>query len=231
MAAAADLQFALDDILQAFRPANPGVTVEAVYGSSGNFYTQIRNQAPFDVFLSADLDYARRLASDGLAAPDSLFTYATGRIVLWTPDSAPVDVTRLQIRALEAGSVRHVALANPQHAPYGRAAEAALHSLGIYEKVASKIVVGENIAQTLQLVQSGGADAGIVALSLALAPAVRGHGRYWEIPTDAYPKIEQGGVILNRAAKSKAAWEFRSFLMSESARDKLKNYGFGLSAK
>jgi molybdate transport system substrate-binding protein len=221
IAAAADLNFALDEVSREFRAAHPDVDLGIAYGSSGNFYAQIRNQAPLDIFLSADVEYPRKLVQEGIGARDSLFVYAVGRIVVWVPASSPLDPAT----ALRAASVRHVAIANPQHAPYGRAAEAALRSLGLYDGVAGKLVLGENIAQTLQFVQSGAADVGIVALSLALAPPVRGQGRYWEIPGTAYPKIEQGGVILK---ESKAAREFRSFLLGAGARRILKQYGFSL---
>ena len=224
IAAAADLQFALEGISGAFRAAHPDVDVQVAYGSSGNFYAQIRNQAPFDVFLSADVEYPRKLAQEGIGARDSLFVYAVGRIVVWVPASSPLDPAT----ALRAASVRHVAIANPQHAPYGRAAEAALRSMGVYDSVVGKLVLGENVAQTLEFVQSGAADVGIVALSLALAPPVRGQGRYWEVPAEAYPKIEQGGLILK---DSKAAREFRSFILAAGARRILKEYGFSLPEK
>jgi molybdate transport system substrate-binding protein len=197
------------------------VDLAIAYGSSGNFYAQIRNQAPFDVFLSADVEYPRKLIQEGIGARDSLFVYAVGRIVVWVPTSSPLDPAT----ALRAASVRHVAIANPRHAPYGRAAEAALRSLGVYDSVVGKLVLGENVAQTLEFVQSGAADVGVVALSLALAPPVRDQGRYWEVPLEAYPKIEQGGVILK---ESKAAREFRSFLMAAGGRRILKEYGFFL---
>jgi len=226
MAAAADLQFALPQVLAQFRAANTGVEVSAVYGSSGNFYSQIRNGAPFDLFLSADMDYPRRLAAEGLAVPDSLFKYAVGRIVVWVPAASSIDVDGLGIRALESDAVRHVAIANPQHAPYGRAAEAALRSLGVYDRVAPKLVLGENIAQTLEFVQSGAADGGIVALSLVLAPTVKNQGRYWEVPLDAYPRIEQGGVILSRARGSAGAARLGAFLKNAPARRILRDYGF-----
>jgi molybdate transport system substrate-binding protein len=227
VAAAADLQFALAEIAHAFHAAHPDVEVSPVYGSSGNFYAQVRGGAPFDLFLSADVDYPRKLAAEGLALPDSLFLYGVGRIALWIPAASPLDLAALGIRALEQPIVHHVAIANPQHAPYGRAAEAALRSLGVYAGVAPKLVLGENIAQTLQFVQSGAAEAGIVALSLALAPSVQGQGRYWEIPLDAYPRIEQGGIILTRAP-GPAASAFRAFLLGAEGRRILKQYGFYL---
>jgi molybdate transport system substrate-binding protein len=223
IAAAADLNFALGEISLKFRATHPGVDLQIAYGSSGNFYAQIRNQAPFDIFLSADVEYPRKLVEEGIGARDSLFVYAMGRIVVWVPAASPLDPAT----ALRAASVRHVAIANPRHAPYGRAAEAAMRSLGVYDGVERKLVLGENVAQTLQFVQSGAADVGIVALSLALAPPVRGQGRYWNVPIGAYPSIEQGGVILR---DSKAARGFRSFLLDEVGRRILKKYGFSLPA-
>ena len=226
VAAAADLQFAMADLARDFRAAHPEIDLETVFGSSGNFYSEIGNGAPFDLFLSADSEYPRRLIQDKLAVADSLFVYGTGRLVLWVPKDSPLDVARLGMKALEASTVKHIAIANPQHAPYGRAAEAALRSTGEYDRVASKLVLGENIAQTFQFVESGAADIGIVALSLAVAPNARDRGRYWEVPPKAYPKIEQAGVILTRAANAEGARAFRSFLLSDGALATLKRYGF-----
>jgi len=224
VAAAADLQFALADLAGHFHDA----IISPVYGSSGNFYAQIRNGAPFDVFLSADMDYPRRLAAEGFALPDSLFVYGAGRIVVWVPAQSPFDLARLGMDSLESASIRHIAIANPQHAPYGRAAEAALRHFGLYDRLVPKLVLGENIAQTFEFVETGAAEAGIVALSLALAPQVRNQGRYYEIPLDSYPRLEQGGVILARARSSAAAAAFRVFLLSPAGRGVLKQYGFYL---
>ena len=219
IAAAADLNFAMPEIARQFRATRPGVEWEIAYGSSGNFFAQISNGAPFDVFLSADVEYPRKLAAAGVGMGNSVFTYAVGRLVVWVPAASPLDPAT----ALGEPAVKHVAIANPQHAPYGRAAQAALRSLGLYASVEPKLVFGENIAQTLQFVESGAADAGIVALSLALAPAERARGRYWEIPLDAYPRMEQGGIILK---DSQAARDFRAFLLSAGGRRILKQYGF-----
>jgi len=219
IAAAADLNFALPEIAREFHAVDPAVELETAYGSSGNFLAQIENRAPFDVFLSADMEYPRRLVAAGAGPASSVFTYAVGRLVVWVPSGSPLDPAT----ALGDPRVKHVAIANPQHAPYGRAAQAALRTLGLYQSVEPKLVLGENIAQTLQFVESGAADAGIVAMSLALAPPVRARGRYWEIPLDAYPRIEQGGMILK---DSKAAREFREFLLSTDGRRILKQYGF-----
>jgi len=226
VAAAADLRFALDELAPRFRAAHPGVNLAITYGSSGSFFAQIQNGAPFDVFLSADVDYPRRVIAAGLAGKDSLFIYGVGRIVVWVPADSGLDPAAQGIHLLEASSVRHVAIANPQHAPYGRAAEAAMRSLGVYDSVAQKLVLGENIAQAFEFVQAGAAEVGIVALSLALAPAAREHGRYWEVPADAYPKIEQGGIILARAPA--AAAQFRAFLTSADGLRLLKQYGFSM---
>lgn len=226
VAAAADLQFALTDLGRDFRHAHPDVDLETVFGSSGNFYAEIGNQAPFDLFLSADSEYPRKLIEAKLAMADSFFVYGTGHLVLWVAKDSPIDLAHLQMRALEAPSVKHIAIANPQHAPYGRAAETALRSSGIYDRIAPKLVLGENIAQTFQFAQSGAAEIGIVALALALAPAAREQGRYWEIPSNAYPKMEQAGVILAHAANPEGALEFRSFMMSAAGRKALKSYGF-----
>ena len=231
VAAASDLKFALDEIVQEFGKVNKRMRVNVSYGSSGNYYSQLSNEAPFDVFLSADLEFPRKLAQQGLTLPDSEFTYAVGRIVVWVPRGSPIDVETLQMDALRHPSVTHIAIANPQHAPYGRAAEAAMRSTGIYHSVQTKLVLGENIAQTLQFIQSGNAEIGIVALSLAVAPTVRGQGRLWEIPLDRYPRMNQGGVILKWAKDPDAAQAFRTFLIEPTGRSTLKKFGFILPEK
>jgi molybdate transport system substrate-binding protein len=226
IAAAADLRFALDDLVKAFQKNHAGVQVEPTYGSSGNFYSQLLNQAPFDLYLSADVSYPHNLAKRGLIVPGSEFTYAIGRIVLWTGRTSGIDVERLKMDALRQPSVRHIAIANPQHAPYGAAAVAALRKLGIYDAVKDKLVMGENISQAFQLVQSGAAEVGIVALSLTLGPTVSGQGRYWEVPLDAYPRLEQGGAIPKWTRNLDAAQAFRAFLLAPEGRAILKQYGF-----
>jgi molybdate transport system substrate-binding protein len=228
IAAAADLKFALDEIIQEFLRENHEVSVKVTYGSSGNFYSQLSNYAPFDIYLSADLAYPKRLTEQGMALPGSEFTYAAGRLVVWVPTASDIDISTLKMEALLSPSVHHIAIANPRHAPYGRAAEAALRTSGVYDSVKGKLVYGENVAQSFQYVQSGAADIGIVALSLALAPDARSQGRYWEIPLDAYPRIEQGGVILKWARQPEAAQAFRSFFAGPKGRQVLRNYGYFL---
>jgi molybdate transport system substrate-binding protein len=226
IAAAADLRYALDDLVAAYRARHAAVNIQVSYGSSGVFYSELLNHAPFDLFLSADVQYPQKLAGQGLVLPGSDFTYATGRIVLWTGAASGIDVQRLGIGALRLPSVHHIAIANPAHAPYGRAAEAALRGLGVYDAVKDKLVLGENISQAFQLVQSGAADVGIVALSLALAPGAA-RGRYWSLPVDSYPPIRQGGVILQWTREPQAARAFRAFLLAPEGRAILKRYGFG----
>ena len=144
-------------------------------------YAQLLNQAPFDLFLSADLQYPNELAARGLTLPQTEFTYAIGRLVLWAPAGSSLEIERDGVQALTAASIAHVAIANPEHAPYGRAAVAAMESAGVYDRLRPKLVLGENVAQAMQFAQSGAADAAIVALSLALAPNAKG-GRASRFP-------------------------------------------------
>ena len=226
IAAAADLRYALEDVVKTFHLRHSEVRIEPTYGSSGMFYEQLVNHAPFDLYLSADVQYPRKLSERGLILPGSEFTYADGHIVLWTGNASGVDVARLGMEALRQPAVRHIAIANPAHAPYGRAAEAALRSLGLYDAVKGKLVMGENISQAFQLAQSGAAEVGIVALSLAIAPGAAGQGHYWEVPRDANPRIQQGGAILKWTKNPEAAQAFRAFLMAPEGRAILKRYGF-----
>jgi len=230
IAAAADLRFALDELVKDFEEKYPATKVNVTYGSSGNFFAQFQNGAPFDLFFSADIAYPRKLAEKGLGA-DDVFLYAIGCIVVWAPKDSPVAVDKLGIKALLEPSIRKIAVANPEHAPYGRAAVAALKALDVYDQVASRLVYGENIAQTAQFVQSGAADVGILALSLAVAPQMRDAGRFWQVPLDSYPRMEQGGIILNSAKNLETARAFRDFVLGDHGREVLKHYGFYLPEK
>jgi molybdate transport system substrate-binding protein len=228
VAAASDLKFALDEVIRNYGQEHPDTTIKVTYGSSGNFYAQLSQGAPFDLYFSADVAYPRRLIEQGLADKESEFLYGVGQIVVWVPNDSLLDVEKLGIRALLDPATRKVAIANPQHAPYGRAAEAALKSLEVYDQVKERLVLGENIAQTAQFVESGAADVGIIALSLAVAPELREKGRYWLIPLDSYPTLEQGGVIMNRAADCEATASFRDFVIGARGREILSRYGFFL---
>lgn len=230
VAAASDLQFALADIAAAFEAAHPRIHIDAAYGSSGTYHAQILQGAPFDVFLSADMDYPRDLIAKGRGANEGAFVYAIGRIVVWVPRRSPIDIERLGIDALKDSRIHHVAIANPRHAPYGRAAEAALRHFGLAALVTPKLVFGENVAQAAQFVDSGAAEVGIIARSLALAPPMRGKGRFRDIPADAHPRMEQGGLVLNTARDADAAKLFRGFLTSPAGTATLARYGFVLPA-
>ena len=231
VAAAADLQFALAEVQGAFAQARPDLRLAVTYGSSGNFCTQITNGAPFDVYLSADERYPQKLVAAGLADGASAFRYSRGRLVLWVPRTSPIALERLGMKALLDPAAKRVAIANPRHAPYGRAAEAALAHLGLLEAVKPRLVYGENIAQTAQFVQTGAADIGILALSLAKAPALAANGRAVEVPLDAYPALDQGGVILTRARDREAATAFCAFLRGTEGKAILARYGFLLEAR
>lgn len=229
VAAAADLNFALRDLAADFQ-ARTGHRVSVVYGSSGNFFAQIQNGAPFDVFLSADLSYPRQLEQLGLIAPGSLKVYAIGKLVLWGPKTAQSDLQALGMKALLAPGVQQIAIANPRHAPYGRAAVAALQHAGLYDRVKPELVYAENIAQAAHYVESGNADLGLIALSIALSPEMQSKGAYWAVPDGWYPPLEQGAVILKRTRHLAAARAFVDYLKSPAAAAILKRYGFSLPA-
>lgn len=227
VAAAADLKFALDEVAAVVDREHPGLELVVSYGSSGTFLQQIANGAPYDLYLSADLAYPRRLVADGLADEGDLFPYAVGRLVLWTSDPSRVDVdSGLAVLAQE--QVRKVSVANPEHAPYGGAAMAALDSAGVTDAVRPKLVLGENVAQAAEFVQNGGADVGIVAKSLVLSPPLRDVGRWVDVPLDAFPRLEQGGVVLSRASDVDAARAVRDTLLGRDGRAVLARYGFDL---
>lgn len=227
IAAASDLNAALGDLTARFSASHP-VDVSVSYGSSGTFYAQLLNQAPYDLFFSADMDYPRQLAARGATLPGGEFEYGVGRLVVWVPSGSSIDPKRDGLRALTSPAVQHVSMANPDHAPYGRAAVAALRAAGMYDAVRSKLVLGESVAQALQFVESGAADAGIVAMSLALGPAVRDKGKFGEIPAADYPRLDQEGTILRWAADVEAARAFRSFVVSGEGRAILRQYGFSM---
>ena len=226
IAAAADLRFALDETLKQFKGANPDIDIKTVYGSSGNFYTQISNAAPFDVFMSADMEYPRKLVQEGFAIEGTEFEYAVGRLVLWVLKSSPLDVEHLGMNAVTDPHVKKFSIANPQHAPYGRNAVAAMQKFGVYEKVADRLVFGENVSQALQFIEAGAADAGIVAMSLASAPPIQPKGKYFEIPLESYPRMDQGGVILKQVRDRAAANRLREFVLSSQGRSIFKQFGF-----
>jgi molybdate transport system substrate-binding protein len=228
IAAAADLRFAMEELSREFE-SKTGARVEVTAGSSGNFFAQIQSGAPFDLFFSADMDYPKKLEASGFAEPGTLYEYALGNIVIWTPADSKVDVAREKWNALLDAHVQKIAIANPSLAPYGRAAVSALQEAGIYERVKSKLAFGENISQAAQFVQSGNAQAGIIAHSLALSPGMK-DGKMWEIPREMHPHIEQGVVVLKGARNKAVAVEFLNFVKSAPGRAILEKYGFAAPA-
>jgi molybdate transport system substrate-binding protein len=225
VAAASDLSDAIKQIITKFEQST-GNHVKLTLGSSGSFYAQLTNGAPFEVFLSADVTYPRQLESVGLAEAGSTFVYAVGKIVVWVPNQSRIDVSTKQIKALLDPSIKKISIANPEHAPYGKAAVAAMQHEGVYDTVKTKFVFGENISQAAQFVQSGAADIGIVALSLALGDSMKSGGKYWEIPQAMYPRMDQGAVLMKGA--SPAARAFHEWLKRPDSREILKRFGFAL---
>lgn len=224
VAAAADLQTAMPEIAKAFE-AQTGTRVELVYGSSGNFFAQIQSGAPLDVFFSADGEYPRKLEESGYAEPQSAVIYGIGGIVLWMPANANCNPARDAWKCLLEPRVKKIAIANPEHAPYGRAAVAAMRKAGIYDQLKAKLVLGENISQAAQFVQSGNAQAGILAYSLTRSPALSG-GKQWEIPRETYPPIEQTAIALKSAKEKSAAKDFVTFVTQGPGRAVLAKCGF-----
>jgi molybdate transport system substrate-binding protein len=229
VAAAADLTYAFKDVAARFEKET-GNKVSLSIGSSGNFYSQIQNGAPYDLFFSADIQYPQKLDGAGLAEKGSLYRYAVGKIVLWVPNSSKLDVKQ-GLGVLQDPSVRKIAIANPAHAPYGSAAVAALKNEGLLDKVSGKFVLGENISQAAQFVQSGNADAGILALSLVVAPAMKEAGRYFEIPSSEYPTIEQAAIILESSKHKDTARQFVDFLKQPKTVKLMESYGFAVPQK
>ena len=227
IAAASDLNFAFKELVAEFEKRT-GHHVKLSLGSSGNFFSQIQNGAPYDLYFSADIGYPKKLEEAGLALRDSLYKYAVGRIVLWTSAGSPLGLEKLKMDVLLDPSIKRIAIANPKHAPYGRAAVAAMQHFKVYERVKDKLVLGENVSQAAQFVESGASDVGIVALSLALAPTMKASGKYWEIPSEAHSPLEQGAVILKNAKNKEAAKQFLEFVKGSEGQEIMRRYGFTL---
>lgn len=224
IAAAADLKFAMDEIAATFRKAHPGDDVDVIYGSSGKFHTQIQQGAPFDIFFSADVGFARELKAAGQAITEPKL-YAIGRIVLW---SAARDASKLTLADLTDPSIKKIAIANPQHAPYGKRAEEALRAVGLWDTLQDKLVFGENIAQTAQYVQSGAADIGIIALSLAVNEELTSKGGYALIPAEKHSPLEQAYVVTKHGEGNALASTFAAYMATPDARHIMTRYGFVL---
>jgi molybdate transport system substrate-binding protein len=220
VAAASDLRFAMDSIIQVYPNAQE---IEVIYGSSGKFYEQISNGAPFDLYFSADLAYPKKLRENGKTASE-IFPYGIGRLVLWSKKDLG---GKLSMEILKETQIRKVAIANPRHAPYGQRAEETLKHFSLYEQVKPKLVFGENIAQTAQFVGSGAADIGIIALSLALSPNMgKMNPNYYIIPESSHQPLLQGAVLIKHAELKPGAVKFLDFFKEDLARMILAHYGF-----
>lgn len=225
VAAAADLSSALQDITDRYQKRS-GVTLKLSFGASGALTQQIQNGAPFDLFFSADMDYPRKLIAAGDADGTSLYEYAVGKLVLWAPANSTLDLSGKGMSVLLDPSVKKIAIANPEHAPYGRAAVAALKHAGLYERVSDRLVLGENVSQAAQFAESGNAQVGFVALAHAAAPSMKGKGKYWIVAAEDYPALAQGVVILSHSQHRKEAEEFLAYIKTKTISELLRKYGF-----
>lgn len=226
VAAASNLQFVMDDIIKFYERKKPDIKVKIVYGSSGNFFNQIINGAPFDLFFSADFRYPEELLQRGLGK--EVATYAFGRIVVMVPVNSKIEVQKLGLKALFHPAVKKIAIANPAYAPYGMAAVTFLKKQNIYETLKGKLVLGENISRATQFVESGAAEIGIIALALALKAK---KSVYWKIPLETCPPIEQKLIILKRTKRYSIVREFADFLQSMEGKNILVHYGFNIPGK
>lgn len=227
IAAASDLKYAMDEIVEKFKFLYPDTEVKVIFGSSGNFYRQITMDAPFDIFFSADVFYPKQLEEAGLTISD-VKLYAIGRIVIW---SSTLDAGSMAVETLKHNSVHRIAIANPSHAPYGKRAQEFLERQNLMKDLQDKLVYGENISQAAYFAYSGAAQAGIIALSLALSPQMQERGSYWLIPEEFHNPLEQGFVLLKRAKNNPLAHQFYEYMASKETRDILDKYGFTLPAK
>ncbi len=217
IAAAADMKYALDDIARLYMKRHPQTKINTMFGSSGKAFTQISNGAPYDIYYSADIDYPKKLKATGKVVGD-VKPYAIGRIVLW---SDAIDTAK-GMNTLLSPAIKKIAIANPEHAPYGRAAVAALKSYGLYDKIKGKLIYGENINQTAQYAQTKAADIAILALSISSSPALRDTPSFL-IPKESHPDLVQGYVLVRNNPEAK---DFISFFETKEANDILKKYGF-----
>lgn len=229
IAAAANLVYVLDALNAAFKEVEPEVALTVATGASGNLVAQIRNGAPYDLFLSADLEYPRALVAQGDADAKTLTTFARGKLVLWTtnPDIKLPSVSVM----VKSNAVHKIALANTDTAPYGRAAKQALEHLGLWAEVQIKFVFGENITQTAQFVETGSADIGFVALSLVLSPKLKNRGQWIAVPAELYAPLDQGAVLTRRGKKNPAAAHYLEFLRGDKARTIFERFGYSVPAK
>ena len=201
-----------------------GHNLRVVSGSSGNFYSQIKNGAPFDVFFSADMERPKLLEEEGLGVTDTRFTYAIGRLVLWSPNA---DLVKGE-ETLRSKTFKRLAIANPKTAPYGVAAMQAMQKLELWENLQPQIVMGESLGQTMGFIESGNAQLGFVALSQVLDPKIKGQGSRWDVPTHLHEPIKQDVILLTKAKDNQAAKALMEFIGSPQAKKIIERYGYEL---
>ncbi|HDZ10363.1 molybdate ABC transporter substrate-binding protein [Pseudohongiella sp.] len=221
IAAASSLRPTLDRVVAAYKSEYPQHDIVIIYGASGRLTAQILNGAPFDFFMSADMDFPRRLADEGAAATEPQ-VYAKGRIALW---SFNVDASAMTLQDLGAERIGRVAIAQPTVAPYGQRAREAMQAVGVWDDVEDKLVFGENISQVAQMAQSGAADVGIIALSLVRQPELAARG-YTVIDAALHQPLEQGYVVTRRGADNAVAATFTQFLSTPAAQAVFRDNGF-----
>lgn len=231
IAAASDLRFAMEELETSFQERRGQVEFRVSFGSSGNLFTQLSQDAPFDLFLSADIALPQELTAMGKADASDLFPFCQGHLVVWIRNDSPLPIESKQHEILTDERVRRISVANPRHAPYGRAAMSAIEHLGWADQLRDRWVIADNVAQAAQFVESGSADVGIIARSLASAPAMQAKGRFVPLPTDASPPLVQGGLIMKQCVDRPTAEAFRDFLLSADARAILTRYGFDAPAE
>jgi molybdate transport system substrate-binding protein len=228
IAASSNLIYAVDELNRAFAIFAPNVATTVSSGASGNFVTQIKHGAPYDVFLSADVDNPQALVEAGYASRETMTAFATGQLVLWTTKPG-TELNSIE-QSVRSNATRHLAIANPDTAPYGRAAQQTLENLGLWAEAKTKLVVGENITQAAQFVETGNADLGFIALSLVLSPKLKNRGRWIIVPARLHAPLDQAVVLTNRGATNPAGTRYLKFLRSDTARAVLTKYGYTFPA-
>jgi molybdate transport system substrate-binding protein len=227
VAAAANLKTAAEELKRGFEAEQPGVELTLTFGASGNFFSQIQNGAPFDLFLSADRDYPAKVVEAKLGAAADERVYAFGKLVAWVPPGSTLDLEKRGLAALADPAVKRIAIANPAVAPFGRATVAALRSAGVHEAVKEKLVLGTSVGQAAQFATTGAADAAFLPLSLTFGKELVS-GKVYAVPEALYPRIEQSGIVLAAAREPALARAFLAFVTGVKGRTILARYGYGL---